>query len=70
MAEVLARHAAPVAIEMLAHFPGLVIEGARQVGESTLATTIADPDAVVVTLDDERVCPMNNEDVPDGFDRV
>lgn len=54
MPEVLARHAAPVATEMLAHFPGVVIEGARQVGKSTLAAAIAAPGAVLLTLDDAQ----------------
>lgn len=50
----LERHAAPVAAELLEHFPGLIIEGARQVGKSTLATQLAGRGAVVATLDDER----------------
>ncbi|MCL2735839.1 MAG: ATP-binding protein [Propionibacteriaceae bacterium] len=37
---------------MLTHFPGVIIEGARQVGKSTLARILA-PTASVVNLDDE-----------------
>ncbi|RNI21635.1 ATP-binding protein [Flexivirga caeni] len=54
MAEFIDRHASAVATELLAHFPGLVIEGARQVGKSTLATRIAEPDAVIRNLDHEQ----------------
>ncbi len=54
MAEVIARHAAPIATEMLEHFPGIVIDGARQVGKSTLAIAIAQPGSVYMTLDDEQ----------------
>lgn len=54
MDTILERHAAPRALELLRHFPGLVIEGARQVGKSTLATTLVGDDAVVVNLDDEQ----------------
>lgn len=54
MTDTLARHLGPVATEMLEFFPGIVIEGARQVGKSTLAAAIAQPDAVVMNLDDER----------------
>lgn len=50
----LTRHALPVAAELLEHFPGLIIEGARQVGKSTLATQLAGQGAVVATLDDEQ----------------
>jgi len=62
----LARHAAPVAREYLQHFPGIVIEGARQVGKSTLAQHIADPNARVLTLDDEQVRAAAIAD-PAGF---
>lgn len=55
MDELLERHSAPVALEFLRYFPGLVIEGARQVGKSTLAAQIADADAVVMNLDREQV---------------
>ncbi|MFT4218010.1 MAG: ATP-binding protein [Micropruina sp.] len=54
METLLERHVAPRAAEYLRHFPGLIIEGARQVGKSTLATRLAGDDAVVVNLDDEQ----------------
>ncbi len=66
MKPLLARHAAPVAREYLQHFPGIVIEGARQVGKSTLAQHIAEPDALVRTLDDEQVRAAAIAD-PAGF---
>jgi predicted AAA+ superfamily ATPase len=60
------RHSAPVAREYLAHFPGLVIEGARQVGKSTLVRQIADADALVMNLDQEQVRAAASAD-PAGF---
>ncbi len=51
MSDLISRHIAPVAVEMLEHFPGIVVEGARQVGKSTLAEQIAAPDAVLMNLD-------------------
>lgn len=66
MTELLNRHVAPVASDMLQHFPGIVIEGARQVGKSTLAEQIAAPDAVVMNLDDEQVRDAAIAD-PAGF---
>ena len=41
MDALLSRHIAPVATEMLGHFPAILIEGAREVGKSTLAGQIA-----------------------------
>lgn len=50
------RHIEGLARRMLAASPGLVIEGARQVGKSTLARQLLEgSDAVHVTLDDEYV---------------
>ncbi|MBX9472298.1 ATP-binding protein [Microcella sp.] len=66
MTDFLPRHAAPVAREYLEHFPGIVIEGARQVGKSTLAQEIAQPDALIRTLDDEQVRAAAIAD-PAGF---
>lgn len=66
MTILLQRHAAPVASEFLAHFPGIVVEGARQVGKSTLAQQVAQPDALIRTLDDEQVRAAANAD-PAGF---
>lgn len=48
------RHIEPLILEALADTPVVVIQGARQVGKSTLARAIADrEDGVYVTLDDE-----------------
>jgi predicted AAA+ superfamily ATPase len=46
------RHLLPVAQEMLEQFPAVSIEGARQVGKSTLAGMLA-PGAAVANLDDD-----------------
>lgn len=54
MASLVDRHIAPVATRLLEHFPGLVIEGARQVGKSTLARQIAAPGAAFANLDHEQ----------------
>jgi predicted AAA+ superfamily ATPase len=55
MSALVTRHCMPLVRELLAHSPGLVIEGARQVGKSTLAAQlVAGTGAVVVTLDDEQ----------------
>ena len=66
MNALLPRHAAPIAIEYLGYFPGLVIEGARQVGKSTLAAQIADETALFLSLDDEQVRAAAIAD-PAGF---
>jgi predicted AAA+ superfamily ATPase len=66
MSAVVSRHVAPVATELLQHFPGLVIEGARQVGKSTFASQIAAPDAVIVNLDHEQTRAAASAD-PTGF---
>lgn len=66
MAELVNRHASTVAKELLEHFPGIVIEGARQVGKSTLAAQIAEPDAVVRNLDHEQTRAAAAAD-PAGF---
>jgi predicted AAA+ superfamily ATPase len=50
---VLTRHVTTAARQLLGHFPGLVIEGARQTGKSTLARLLGGPDAVVLNLDDD-----------------
>jgi len=51
MDALLLRHIASVATEMLSHFRAILIEGAPEVGKSTLTGEIADPDAVVTTMD-------------------
>ncbi|MGL5864326.1 MAG: ATP-binding protein [Dermatophilaceae bacterium] len=67
MTELVGRHAEPVAREMLDHFPGLVIEGARQVGKSTLARQLVEAaDSLYVTLDDDAVRDAAVAD-PAGF---
>ena len=66
MSTVLSRHAAPVAAELLDHFPGVVIEGARQVGKSTFAAQIAQPDALLMNLDDDDIRDAALAD-PAGF---
>jgi predicted AAA+ superfamily ATPase len=60
------RHIAPIAAEFLEHFPGIVIEGARQVGKSTLAAHIAKSDAIIRNLDEISVREAAAAD-PDGF---
>ncbi|MFT4300016.1 MAG: ATP-binding protein [Aeromicrobium sp.] len=66
MGEMIGRHVAEVAGELLGHFPAVVIEGARQVGKSTLATRIAAQDAVVRNLDHDHVLAAAQAD-PAGF---
>jgi uncharacterized protein len=67
MSELIERHSESVAREMLTYFPGLVIEGARQVGKSTLARQlVADRDALYVTLDDDDTRDAAAAD-PAGF---
>lgn len=66
MTNLLSRHVAPAAAEILEFFPGLVIEGARQVGKSTLAAMIAAKDAVVLNLDDEQTRAAASADMA-GF---
>lgn len=52
--EMIRRHASAVATELLGAFPSITIQGARQVGKSTLARQIvADVPHRIVTLDDE-----------------
>lgn len=55
MDDLLPRRAVAVGRELLSAFPAVVIQGARQVGKSTLARQLTDDrTAVVVTLDDRR----------------
>lgn len=56
------RHAAPIAAEFLAYTPGLIIEGARQVGKSTLAAELGGADATIVTLDDRTTRDAAEQD--------
>lgn len=54
MSGTIPRHVSPVVTELLGHFPGVVIEGARQVGKSTLAAQVAEPSAIIANLDHEQ----------------
>jgi predicted AAA+ superfamily ATPase len=55
MDDLLPRRAVAVGRELLSAFPAVVIQGARQVGKSTLARQLVDDrTAVAVTLDDRR----------------
>ena len=55
MDDLLPRRTVAVGRELLSAFPAVVIQGARQVGKSTLARQLVDDrTAVVVTLDDRR----------------
>lgn len=63
--EIVARHALPWAKDILGSFPALVVEGARQVGKSTLATMLVESTqrpARYLTLDDDvlRVAAQND----------
>lgn len=51
---------------MLEFFPGVVIEGSRQVGKSTLANEGSAPDALITTLDDTAMRDAAATD-PAGF---
>lgn len=66
MQGVVDRHIAVAATRRLTHAPALIVEGARQVGKSTLARTIAAEDAVHVTLDRESTRDAAIAD-PEGF---
>lgn len=50
MSDLVTRHIAGTARRHLEHFPIVVVEGARQVGKSTLAKALV-PDAIVLNLD-------------------
>jgi predicted AAA+ superfamily ATPase len=63
----LSRHIEGFAEQVLATFPAAVIQGARQVGKSTLATRLASGrDALGFTLDDPQTLAAARED-PIGF---
>jgi predicted AAA+ superfamily ATPase len=63
------RHLAVTATEMLEHSPGIVLEGARQVGKSTLARRLA-PDALVLNFDEEQTRAAATHDLPGLIDRA
>ncbi|MDR1264563.1 MAG: ATP-binding protein [Propionibacteriaceae bacterium] len=64
MEDGLARHSEAEAREILDFMPGLVIEGARQVGKSTLARRLAATgEAVIVNLDEPQTRAAAAEDL-------
>lgn len=64
--QILPRHLAPWAGELLEVSPVLVIEGARQVGKSTLAAMLSDRESVFATMDDDLTRGFARDD-PQGF---
>jgi len=55
MPHLVTRHAEPLAREWLAYAPGLIIEGARQVGKSTFGSMLLPAGATRLTLDSPEV---------------
>ena len=56
MTSLITRNLLPQAEDLLAHFPAVVIQGARQVGKSTLASMVAGSlPHVAVSFDDDDV---------------
>ncbi|MCF8608894.1 ATP-binding protein [Gordonia sp. HY285] len=66
MSDLLNRNVEPIVGDFLRHFPAIVIEGARQVGKSTLAARVAQSDALTMNLDYEQVRAAAEAD-PAGF---
>ena len=68
MNQLLTRHVSEVAHDILSYMPGLIIEGARQAGKSTLADCLAQshPGAVTANLDDQPIRDAARDD-PAGF---
>lgn len=63
MADLVARHAAAFALEVLGTFPAAIVQGARQVGKSTFAGILAKRfDSLSVTLDDHATRSAAEED--------
>ncbi len=62
---ILSRHLEPRVREMLNLFPVVVLEGCRQIGKSTLASTLF-PDRRQISLDDLTVLAQARQD-PQGF---
>lgn len=60
------RHLEPTAREALTYSPGLIIEGARQVGKSTLASHLVPDGGTRITLDDLAVRDAARAD-PEGI---
>ena len=68
MDQLLTRHSEPTAREVLRHLPGLLIEGAQQVGKTTLALQLIDgiPGALLLDMEDAKTRAAARED-PVGF---
>jgi len=68
MNQLLTRHIELEARDILSYMPGLIIEGARQVGKSTLAQQLVagNDNALVLNLDDQQTRSAAQEDPP-GF---
>src|SRR5690554_2857124 len=68
-AMLISRHVTPLLRETLQDTPITVVQGARQVGKSTLVRQLAqERDAVIVSLDDAGMLEAAESD-PDGFVR-
>jgi len=65
MDQLLTRHSEPAARELLVNMPGILIEGARQVGKTTLARQLMG-DALLLDMDDARTRASAQDD-PGGF---
>lgn len=63
------RTIAPVIEKMSAHFPALLISGARQVGKTTLLRALSNGERRYASLDDPRVLTLAREDPPLLFER-
>lgn len=64
MSDLISRHSESLARDLLSHTPGLIIEGARQVGKSTLAgQLVAGSETLTVTLDDRQTRSAAEEDM-------
>lgn len=66
MPTLIPRNAALVVKQLVEHRPAIIIEGARQVGKSTLAAQIAAPGSVIVNLDVEATRDAARADL-EGF---
>lgn len=67
MSDLINRHVFDIALDITGHCPALIIDGARQVGKSTLAQQLAaDSNAVITSLVDEQTRAAAAQD-PVGF---
>ncbi|WP_448760528.1 ATP-binding protein [Actinomyces oricola] len=69
MTDLVPRHLAPLGAQMLTTFPCVVVQGARQVGKSTISTVLAGRDATVLSLDDEATRAALEADPRSFLDR-